>query len=389
MRALMVEGLRPMRHYDFFSYFHDLAARKMSNGKHTADVANKLYQSKFHELKNMSRTLEMTIEEPVNSGMSWQISEVFAQLFRENANYADESRISKKVKNKILKKARDAKPVWSGDLGRRPADMQKLVGDEHEMRVREAQSMPPLCFRLEIIAPITTPIVIKGDRPFVAHENPFSTDKTTGMPMIRPSSLKGQFRKAMLSVCKGRNDEPQVVALCGDANDEEESGRKSRVEFLPCYINKNITYDIIAPHDEENRRIHPGPVTLEVVEPPLELSIWLQYWPIDLLSRWSRSSHLNPDDLVFDLIYYCVAATASWMGSSGIGSKTGTGYGQVEYESTILKLYSSAESPWNELWDRDGEKIQKIIEKGRQEKLRTEFLKRWGKFVRNKNYSTK
>lgn len=377
-----------MRHYDFFSYFHDLAARKMSNRKHIAIVANKLHQSKFHESKNMLEILKMTIEEPVNSGMSWQIGEVFAQLFRENANNADESQLSKKVKNEIVKKAKDVKPVWSGDLGRRPADMQKLLGDEREKRAFEAQSMPPLCFRLEIIAPITTPIVIKGDRPFVAHENPFSTDKTTGMPMIRPSSLKGQFRKALLTICKGNNDEPQVAALCGDANDEEESGRKSRVEFLPCYINKNITYDIIAPHNEEKRRIHPGPVTLEVVEPPLELSIWLQYWPIDLLSRWSRRSHLNQDDLIFDLIY-CVAAIASWMGSSGIGSKTGSGYGQVAYERTILKLHSAADSPWNALWNIDGEKIHEIIEKERQEKLRTEFLKRWGKFDHNNNYSTK
>jgi CRISPR/Cas system CMR subunit Cmr6 (Cas7 group RAMP superfamily) len=306
------------------------------------------------------------------------MAEILAHQFAEKAGPSGSLIEIKAIKREIVDKAVDAKPVWSGDLHQRGSRLQKILSDENVNRAGEAAGMPSLCFRLKIEARLVTPLVMKGDRPFVAHGNPFNIEKTTGRPMIRPSSLKGQFRQALLTVSRGN----QVKLLCGDANDEDGTGRKGRVEFLPCYVDKAISHDVIAPHDEKIRRINPGPVTIEVVEPPLTLSIWMQYWPHDLLSRWARREVINNQDLIFDFIY-TAAGFYFWLCRAGIGAKTSSGYGQVAHDDAKLYLFAAPGSPWGKLVPGNGEPIKDLVTKKRQNSLVKGFSQKWLDFQKS------
>jgi CRISPR/Cas system CMR subunit Cmr6 (Cas7 group RAMP superfamily) len=234
---------------------------------------------------------------------------------------------------------------------------------------------------MEVTAPLLTPLVMKGDRAFVAHENPYCTEKVTGRPIIRPSSLKGQFRHALLAVCQ--NDKDQVDFLCGYENEETESGKKGRLEFFPCYVDKEISYDVLAPHDETLRRIDPGPVSIEVIEPPCDLSLWIQYWPLDLLSTWSCRKSINPEDLIFDLIS-AAAGVYYWFYSIGIGAKTSSGYGQVDWNAARVSLFTAASSPWANLLEGQPVCLRDIVAKESQKKLLQRFTEKWNGFQQSR-----
>jgi CRISPR/Cas system CMR subunit Cmr6 (Cas7 group RAMP superfamily) len=196
--------------------------------------------------------------------------------------------------------------------------------------------------------------------------------------MIRPSSLKGQFRQALITVCH-ENEQGQIELLCGHANEDDDTGQKGRLEFLPCYIDKEIRHDVIAPHNEKIRRIDPGPVTIEVVDPPLVLSLWIQYWPLDLLSIWASQRRVNEEDLIFDLIY-TVAGIHYWLSRIGIGAKTSSGYGKIDYDSAKVSLFAAKASPWKSLLEKQPCPVKELIATKYQKHLVNRFSLKWAEF---------
>ena len=280
----------------------------------------------------------------------------------------------KNIQKNDLKKTASTKPVWDKLLQRTMLNV--LITDTDDKRVRESTLLPPLAFRMKISIPLKSALVITGDRPLVAHENPFCTEKVTGMPILWASTLKGQARHATLSAISPQETAAtRVDEIFGFANESEDNGHIGRVSFFPAYLEKDITHDIIAPHKEETRRVD-KPVCLEVVEPH-DFTIWLQYWPLDLMNKWLIGSEDVKNRLMEDFtdilhgLYF-------WF-QKGIGSKTNSGYGRVNMSNVNIQLFASGESPWAGLID-DTEAVLAKLLTAEKEQLGKQWETLWNSF---------
>ena len=316
--------------------------------------------SVYAKKRNLLPTCESLLGSSISASTAWQIAEVghhcfsnsdsikrilrtldgnFQSLRRQNADKQAVRAINQDIK--ALKNVQDTKPVW-GIKGALPVVLGEQIADDENIRRRETESLPPICFRIRLDVPMLSPVLVKGDRPFVGHENPFCTEKLTGLPLIRPSSLKGQLRHAAAT---GVN-QGQINALFGPDDVDEAGGLKGRVMFLPAYVPCEIECDIIAPHDDRTRRIEPGPITLEVIRPK-ELILWLQYWPYDLLSRYASGNRNGLSDRLFSDYQVLIKGLSCWFRDLGIGAKTSSGFGRSDWLKVTFEVLASKKSPWS------------------------------------------
>lgn len=310
---------------DIFGYAFEKLNQALE-GK-TANQISNIYET-YKTNKNLTSRYEPLLDEKLSSAMAWQMDQVCHKVFSDYDN-----------------DFKDTKPVWSRGSRGQDKPMGDFTVDSDTNRQHEVAGFPPLCFRLRIHVHCLSPIVIQGDRPFVAHENPFSTDKVTGLPLLRPGSLKGQFRNALWTVSDGC--ETAVTELTGAANDDDDTGGRSRIEFLPAYADKPIRYRVITPHDEKTRRVDPGPVTLEVLEPPQPLILWLQYWPVDCLHQWVTGKPEKVPGILLEDVTTITDALGYWFSDRmGIGAKTAAGFGRVDSAKTTVTLFAPDNSPW-------------------------------------------
>lgn len=353
--------------YDFFSYLYKTIGDRLEK-EDPKSFAQAFGQ--YNKSRDLSSIAGKYLDTKVSSGIAWQVAELSHHIFtpyskikskqlaqeierlqkmpKSDENY---KKSLKKLKRDNLDAIKDTKPVWGKPYdGEFPA-MVYYLKDGDEERVEDARKLPPLCFRMKIQVPMKTPIVIKGDRPFVANENPFCIDKVTGWPLLRPSTLKGQARHATLASLVEENSptpEQRVDAIFGPEDVHKEKGHRGRVEFLPCYLENNVDFDVIAPHDEKTRRVDPGPVAFEVIRPDT-LSLWLQYWPLDFMSKWFTGKRDGIGQELFDDLDAVLKGISYWFDAVGIGAKTSSGYGQVKYHEAEAQLFSAPEGPWAEL----------------------------------------
>ncbi|NLF01824.1 MAG: hypothetical protein GX601_12690, partial [Anaerolineales bacterium] len=93
-------------------------------------------------------------------------------------------------------------------------------------------------------------------KPYISHDdeasylvdNPVTKDHVLGLPLIRPSSWKGNLRSA-LRLTKGWSDErPEMARLFGNQQGAENGFRAGRLQCFPTFF-RRIGLEIINPHD--------------------------------------------------------------------------------------------------------------------------------------------
>jgi CRISPR/Cas system CMR subunit Cmr6 (Cas7 group RAMP superfamily) len=342
--------------------------------------------SNYKTSRDLSSICESLLNITVSPSTAWQIAEVGHYVFSQSSAATENLRLinsrlqklrgqkadkrvisSLKNEKKAFEGIRDTKPVW-GIKGQIPKPFGNQIADDENTRSQEVAGFPPICFRMRLSVPMLSPVLIKGDRPFVGHENPFCTEKVTGLPLLRPSSLKGQLRHAAMAA--GATPE-RIDKLFGPKDIEETGALKSRAMFLPVYVPCKIEHDIIAPHDATKCRIGvTGPVTLEVIRPN-ELIIWLQYWPYDLLSRYASQNYDGLSNELFSDYQLLIKGLSYWMENAGIGAKTSSGYGQADWPNVESKIIAPAKSPWNGLNIRMN--LKGILQSLDKDKLESEW----------------
>jgi CRISPR/Cas system CMR subunit Cmr6 (Cas7 group RAMP superfamily) len=388
--------------YDFFSYLHKTIGDRLEKEDPKAFAQVLEPYSKSRDLSSIAGKY---LDTKVSSGIAWQIAELSHHVFSSYAKTkskqlgqeiehlqknpkADENNKKrlKKLKRDNLDSLQDTKPVWGKPYRDNFPIMTHYIKDNEDERIKDSTELPTLCFRTKIQVPMKTniPIVVKGDRPFVASENPFCIDKVTGWPLLRPSALKGQTRYATLASLieeNSPNPEPRVDAIFGPEDVDKEKGHRGRVEFLPCYVESPVDFDIIAPHDEKTRRVDPGPVTLEVIRPKT-LTLWLQYWPLDLMSKWYTGKRYGIGQELFDDFDTILKGLSYWFDAVGIGAKTSSGYGKVKYHEGTAQVFAAPESPWAKLAKKffDDESTARPIYEISQALKREEWDNIWNVF---------
>jgi CRISPR-associated protein Cmr2 len=186
--------------------------------------------------------------------------------------------------------------------------------------------LPRYAFFLQFRFTLARPFLSGDDEEFYIHENPLLKDVVFKVPMVRPSSWKGNLRRAAEAIQKR---EEQLVAdrLFGLAKEDEageEGGRAGRLHFYPTFFDR-IGLDIINPH---SRRTKAGtvPIMLEVVPRGAMGFFSLLYFPFSLIGRDEDEARGEVRD---DLLFTC-RAVHTMMHLSGFSAKRTRGYGLIE-----------------------------------------------------------
>ncbi len=141
-------------------------------------------------------------------------------------------------------------------------------------------ALGPYAFSLRFTFRLAQPYFSRDDNAFYIVDNPIARDRTFGLPIVRPSSWKGNLRAGLRSL--GYDDSnPAVSRLFGERVDE--SGHAGRLIFFPTFFGRT-GLEIINPH-ERTSRVGTVPILFETVPTGAEGAFTLLYAPFDRLGE--------------------------------------------------------------------------------------------------------
>ena len=154
-------------------------------------------------------------------------------------------------------------------------------------------ALPRCSFFLRFTFTLTQPYLSRDDKTFYIIDNPIVRDKVFGLPMVRPSSWKGNLRAALWQLGY-QEAHPLVGRLFGEirAND---TGQAGRLIFFPTFFNRT-GLEIINPHDRQ-ARVGRNPILFESVPPGAEGSFTLLYVPLDRIGESEEAAQQLAADL--------------------------------------------------------------------------------------------
>ncbi len=169
-------------------------------------------------------------------------------------------------------------------------------------------------------------------KPYISHDdeesylidNPVTKDHVFGLPLIRPSSWKGNLRST-LRLCKGWKDEQaEIVRLFGNPKDAKDNFRRGYLECFPTFFYR-IGLEIINPHNRA-RKVGKNPILIECVPADASGTFSLLYVPFDMIGK--------PEDEVKDRakedLKLIAEAVSAMMLTYGFSAKRTSGYGIAE-----------------------------------------------------------
>jgi CRISPR-associated protein Cmr2 len=154
--------------------------------------------------------------------------------------------------------------------------------------------LPPCSFWLRFTFTLAQPYISKDDNPFYIIDNPIVRDKVFRLPMVRPTSWKGNLYAALWQLGHAKADEPQMKRLFGEIHGEE-GGQAGRLFFYPTFFAKTCL-EVINPHDRK-RRVGKNPILFESVPSGTSGMFTLLYVPFDLVGKVESATREVAQDL--------------------------------------------------------------------------------------------
>ena len=201
----------------------------------------------------------------------------------------------------------------------------------------EMGSLPTYSFFIQFPFTLSKGYISKDDDIVYIHENPLVKDYVFKVPIVRPSSWKGNLRHAAEKLADStERAQERITRLFGAAKGEteeflsEEGGRRGRLLFHPTYFDK-IDLDVINPH---SRKTKAGtvPIVMEVVPPGATGYFSLLYMPFDLIG--DQDEDRVKAEVKSDLLCVC-EAISGMMRNFGFSAKRSKGYGLIRDELTV------------------------------------------------------
>lgn len=201
--------------------------------------------------------------------------------------------------------------------------------------------LPRCSFSLRFTFTLAQPYLSKDDNAFYIIDNPIVRDKVFRLPLVRPSSWKGNLRSALRQL--GHADgAPAIRRLFGEASDAvgEERSRAGRLVFFPTFFTQT-SLEIINPHDRE-KKVGRNPILFESVPPRATGSFTLLYVPFDLVGEEAEETARQ---LAEDLPLVAEGLQAMFC-LYGFSAKRSSGFGLAAERVTdgCLAMHISAEA---------------------------------------------
>jgi hypothetical protein len=154
---------------------------------------------------------------------------------------------------------------------------------------------------IEIKFTLATPWYSRSEEKFAPIDNMCCKDYLTGLPMVRPTLWKGQFRTLLeQELPEGRPEKAKlklrINGLFGSDKDDvkkENDCREGRLIFYPTYFDK-FEGEVISPHDRE-KGIALQPIYYEVVPKGTTGVLKMLYFPFDLVADKDEIKTIKSD----------------------------------------------------------------------------------------------
>lgn len=190
--------------------------------------------------------------------------------------------------------------------------------------------LPPASWFIQFTFTLAKPYISKDDNPFYIIDNPIVQDKVFQLPMVRPTSWKGNLYSALWQLGHNKQDDEQMRRLFGEMRGEE-GGQAGRLYFYPTFFTET-SLEIINPHDRK-RRVGKNPILFECVPTGAQGTFSLLYVPFDLISQ--------PEDEIRqqalkDLQRVAEGLQAMFL-TYGFSAKRTSGYGVAEDKFVVKK----------------------------------------------------
>ena len=194
--------------------------------------------------------------------------------------------------------------------------------------------LPKYSFAIQFKFKLAKPYISKDDREFYILDNPVKKEWVFKIPMISPSTWKGNLRWTIRKI-KGLTDKPfvsndeQIIRLFGNEKEETEKFNQGYLVFYPTFF-FDIDVEVINPHD---RRTKAGkrPIFIETVPKNTEGTFTLVY--VSLENDLNKASDFAKEDLEI-----VIDGINEMMFKYGFSAKKSSGYGIIKDELNSCQL---------------------------------------------------
>ncbi len=154
--------------------------------------------------------------------------------------------------------------------------------------------LPTCSFTLSFTFTLAQPYISRDDNPFYIVDNPIVRDKVFQLPLVRPSSWKGNLRAALWQLGYRHDGEKykdeRIQRMFGETRGDE-GGQAGRLIFFPTFFTET-GLEIINPHDR-TRRVGKTPILFESVPISAKGTFTLLYVPFDRVGQDERETRLQ------------------------------------------------------------------------------------------------
>lgn len=186
--------------------------------------------------------------------------------------------------------------VWQGNVLKNSDASLKRLQEWKLERLYEAywaapsldlSLLPPCSFALSFTFTLAQPYISRDDIAFYIVDNPIVRDKVFGLPLVRPSSWKGNLAAALRQLGQREEDAPWQ-RLFGKVNEANNEGQAGRLIFFPTFFTQT-GLEIINPHDRKTR-VGKNPILFESVPVGAKGVFTLLYIPFDEVAKEGRET---------------------------------------------------------------------------------------------------
>jgi CRISPR-associated protein Cmr2 len=142
--------------------------------------------------------------------------------------------------------------------------------------------LPTCSFSLCFTFTLAQPYISKDDNAFNIVDNPIVRDKVFQLPLVRPSSWKGNLAATLRQLGPREGDAPWQ-RLFGKVNEAEDEGQAGRLVFFPTFFTQT-GLEIINPHDRRTK-VGRNPILFESVPSGAKGTFTLLYVPFDRVGK--------------------------------------------------------------------------------------------------------
>jgi CRISPR-associated protein Cmr2 len=193
-------------------------------------------------------------------------------------------------------------------------------------------SLPCGSWFLRFRLTLASSYVSRDDKPTHIIDNPVTRDHVFGLPMIRPSSWKGNLRAACRLMTDGGTNDPQELRMFGSPREGGDDLRAGRLVFFPTFF-RRTGLEIINPHGRATKTGR-NPILIECVPPGAQGTFSLLYVPFD---RIGDEPTRVVKEAVADLRRIAGALPAMML-TYGFSAKRSSGYGTAKETIADVRL---------------------------------------------------